>query len=55
MTVATDNLRSIKDHRRITLKQFLKYDNETDTCYELVGGILAEVGDESTAYQYKRY
>lgn len=48
MTVATADLRSVKDHRRMTLDQFLKYDDGTDTRYELVDGALVEMGNEST-------
>ena len=40
MTVATD--------RRITLKEFLTYDDGTDRRYELVDGVLVEMGAEST-------
>jgi Uma2 family endonuclease len=40
MTVATD--------RRMTLEQFLTYDDGTETRYELVDGVLVEMGNEST-------
>ena len=40
MTVATD--------RRMTLKEFLTYDDGTDRRYELVDGVLVEMGAEST-------
>ncbi len=40
MTVATD--------RRMTLKEFLTYDDGTDTRYELEDGILVEMGTEAT-------
>ncbi len=40
MTVATD--------RRMTLKDFLTYDDGTDTRYELEDGVLVEMGTEST-------
>jgi Uma2 family endonuclease len=40
MTVATD--------RRITLKEYLTYDDGRDTHYELEDGILVEMGTEST-------
>ena len=39
MTVATD--------RRMTLKEFLIYDDGTDQRYELVDGVLVEMGAES--------
>ena len=39
MTVATD--------RRMTLKEFLTYDDGTDRRYELVDGVLVEMGAES--------
>ena len=39
MTVATD--------LRMTLKEYLDYDDGTDTRYELVDGILVEMGAES--------
>ena len=40
MTVATD--------RRMTLKEFLTYDDGTDRRYELVDGVLVEMANEST-------
>jgi Uma2 family endonuclease len=40
MTVATD--------RRMTLKEFLTYDDGTDTQYELEDGVLVPMGTEST-------
>ena len=40
MTVATD--------RRMTLQEFLTYDDGTDRRYELVDGVLIEMGAEST-------
>ncbi len=40
MTVATD--------RRMTLKEFLTYDDGTDTRYELEDGVLVEMGTEAT-------
>ncbi len=44
MTVATDDLWSVKDQRkRMTLKEFLTYDDGTNTRYELVDGILVEM------------
>ena len=47
MTVATDEFRSVKDQRRMTLKEYLDYDDGTDTRYELVDGVLVEMGAES--------
>jgi Uma2 family endonuclease len=38
MTIAT---------RRMTLEEYLTYDDGTDTCYELVDGVLVEMGAES--------
>jgi len=40
MTLATD--------RRMTLEEYLVYDDGTDTRYELVDGVLVEMGAEST-------
>jgi Uma2 family endonuclease len=48
MTLATDDLRSIKDQRRMTLKEYLTYDDGTDTQYELEDGVLVPMGAEST-------
>jgi Uma2 family endonuclease len=39
MTVATD--------RRMTLKEYLDYDDDTDTRYELEDGVLVEMGAET--------
>ena len=55
MTVATDRLRQIPDQspdqfpdqRRMTLKEFLIYDDGTDARYELWNGFLVEMGAES--------
>ncbi len=41
MTVATA--------RRMSLEEYLTYDDGTDTRYELVDGVLVEMGTESTA------
>ena len=43
MTVATNEARSVKDLRRMTLKEFLTYDDGTETRYELVEGVLVEM------------
>lgn len=40
MTIATD--------RRMTLEEFLTYDDGTDTRYELEDGVLVEMGTEAT-------
>ena len=48
MTVTTDDRRLIQKQRRMTLKEFLTYDDGTDTRYELVDGMLVEMGAEST-------
>jgi Uma2 family endonuclease len=40
MTIATQ--------KRLTLEEYLTYDNGTDTRYELVNGVLVEMGAEST-------
>jgi Uma2 family endonuclease len=47
MTVATDSLRQTEDQRRMTLKEFLTYDDGTDARYELWNGVLVEMGAES--------
>jgi Uma2 family endonuclease len=45
---------TIADHRppatlkRLTLEEFLTYDDGTDTRYEIVDGVLVEMGTEST-------
>lgn len=48
MTIATSDLRSAKDQRRMTLTEFLSYDDGTGQRYELVDGVLVEMGAEST-------
>jgi Uma2 family endonuclease len=40
MTVATA--------KRMSLEEYLTYDDGTETCYELVDGVLVEMGAEST-------
>ena len=42
MTVARDDVRSVKTLQRMTLKEFLTYDDGTDTRYELVEGVLVD-------------
>ena len=42
------NASTIKTERRLTLEEFLTYDDGTDTRYELVDGVLVEMGAEST-------
>ncbi|MDY6786054.1 MAG: Uma2 family endonuclease [Cyanobacteriota bacterium] len=39
---------AIATNRRITFQEYLNYDDETDTRYELVDGVLVEMGAEST-------
>ncbi len=48
MTVATDSLRQTTDQRRMTLQEFLTYDDGADQRFELVHGILVEMANEST-------
>jgi Uma2 family endonuclease len=48
MTVATDSLRQTGGQRRMSLQEFLTYDDGTDRRYELVDGVLIEMGAEST-------
>ena len=46
MTIATDGRASIVQ-QRMTLQQFLTYDDGTERRYELVDGVLVEMGAES--------
>ena len=46
MTVATEIL-PIAVERRMTLEEYLDYDDGTDVCYELVDGVLVEMGAEN--------
>lgn len=39
---------SIATNQRLTLEEYLNYDDGTDTRYELVDGVLVEMGAEST-------
>jgi Uma2 family endonuclease len=39
---------TVTAQRRMTLEEFLAYDDGTDTRYELVDGVLVEMGAEST-------
>jgi Uma2 family endonuclease len=48
MTVATNDARSLETLRRMTLEEFLTYDDGTDKRYELVDGVLVEMGTEAT-------
>jgi Uma2 family endonuclease len=51
MTIATDDLWSVKDQRRrMTLKEFLTYDDGTNTRYELVDGVLVEMSLGTTKH-----
>ncbi len=45
MTVASRNLST---YRRMTLSEYLTYDDGTDMRYELMDGVLIEMGTEST-------
>ena len=47
MITAAENRRSVKDQNRMTLEEFLHYEDGTDTRYELVNGVLVEMGAES--------
>ena len=47
MTVAADSLRQTTNLQRMTLKEFLTYDDGTDAHYELWNGTLIEMGAES--------
>ena len=38
----------LSTHRRMTLQEYLNYDDGTHTRYELVNGVLVEMGAEST-------
>ncbi|MBE9042447.1 Uma2 family endonuclease [Oscillatoriales cyanobacterium LEGE 11467] len=38
---------TISTHRRMTLQEYLNYDDGTDTRYELVNGVLVKMGAES--------
>ena len=38
----------LSTHQRMTLQEYLNYDDGTDTRYELVDGVLVEMGAEST-------
>ena len=48
MTVTSDDRRLIQKQQRMTLKEFLAYDDGTEKRYELVDGVLVEMGYEST-------
>lgn len=48
MTIATDSLRQTGGQRRMSLQEFLTYDDGSDRRYELVDGVLVEMGAEST-------
>jgi Uma2 family endonuclease len=43
MTVAMDELRLVRNQRRMTLEEFLNHDDGTNTRYELVDGMLVEM------------
>ena len=48
MPLATHELGSLQDQRRMTLREFLVYDDGTENRYELLDGVLVEMGAEST-------
>jgi Uma2 family endonuclease len=48
MTVVTDSLGQAGGLRRMSLQEFLTYDDGSDRRYELVDGVLIEMGAEST-------
>lgn len=47
MTVATDGLRTTAPLRRMTLEEYLDYDDGTDRRYELEDGILVDMSGEN--------
>jgi Uma2 family endonuclease len=48
MTIASSRSQTNATARRMTLEEYLTYDDGTDTRYELVDGVLVEMGTEST-------
>jgi Uma2 family endonuclease len=48
MTIATQNTNQKGTQNRMTLEEYLTYDDGTDVCYELVDGVLVAMGAEST-------
>ncbi len=49
MTIASDRSQTNATAKRMNLEEFLTYDDGTDARYELVDGVLVEMGAESTA------
>jgi Uma2 family endonuclease len=49
MTIASGRSQTNATARRMGLEEYLTYDDGTDTRYELVDGVLVEMGAESTA------
>jgi Uma2 family endonuclease len=47
MTIAAEFRPLVQDQPRMTLEEFLHYDDGTDRRYELVDGVLVEMGAES--------
>jgi Uma2 family endonuclease len=47
MTVATDIFTSVTGDRKLTLNQYLNYEDGTGQRYEILDGVLVEVGTES--------
>jgi Uma2 family endonuclease len=48
MTIASGRPEATATARRMSLEEYLTYDDGTDTRYELVDGVLVEMGAEST-------
>jgi Uma2 family endonuclease len=49
MTIASGRSQASATAKRMSLEEYLTYDDGTDTRYELVDGVLVEMGAESTA------
>jgi Uma2 family endonuclease len=47
MTVATDIFTSVTGDRKLTLNQYLNYEDGTGQRYEILDGVLVEMGTES--------
>ncbi len=47
MAIATECFPLVQDQLRMTLEEFLKYEDGTEMRYELVDGVLVEMGAES--------
>jgi Uma2 family endonuclease len=48
MTIATGRSETTAPPQKMSLEEYLTYDDGTDTRYELVDGVLVEMGTEST-------